>query len=450
MGRTQVFLAGGLTGVAALAAALDAGLFTPADRRLLLISNNAPVPEISPAADAMAGFEALRGRFDRVLSWNEAIAPLHPRGWSPRPDDVPMWERHLRRLWDLGDDELELVVESLHVDPALALVNVFTGAPVVAYADGLTAYGPSPNKLEPLVTTRVGRLLHLGLVPGLRPLMLSEYGVPEEVVPAEAFTKVLAEVATAAELTADGDTPPKGGALLLGQHLSALEILSDRQEEELHVRMLRGAVAAGHRTIVFKPHPTAPAHRAGQLEREAAELGAELRVADPAQPAEVLFQSLRPELVVGCFSTALFTAYALYGLPVARTGTGTVLERLTVYADSTRVPVTIADRLLPDLADGAAATGWTPPAADRVATELAPLLRAVAFCMQPQMYASLRDETAAYLSNRLNADSRRYFTRRRLSRLALPGGVPAQLAFLPNNPAVRRAARRLRHVARRG
>lgn len=449
MGRTQVFLAAGLTGVAALAAALDAGLFTPADRRLLVISNNAPVPETSPAADAMAGFEALRGRFDRVLSWNEAISPLHPRGWSPRPDDVPMWERHLRRLWNLGDDDLELVVESPHVDPALALVNVFTGAPIVAYADGLTVYGPSPTKLEPLVTTRVGRLLHLGLVPGLRPLMLSEYGVPEEVVPAEAFTKVLAEVATAAERTADGDTPPRGGALLLGQHLSSLEILSDRQEEELHLRMLRSAVAAGHRTIVFKPHPTAPAHRAGRLEREAAELGVQLHVADPAQPAEVLFQSVRPELVAGGFSPALFTASALYGLPVARIGTETVLERLAVYADGNRVPVIIADRLLPDLADSAAVAGWTPPAAERVASEVAPLLRAVAFCMQPQIYPSLRDETATYLSNHLNSGSMRYFTRRRLSRLALPGGVPAQLAFLPNNPAVRRAARRLRHVARR-
>ncbi|MEU6340455.1 polysialyltransferase family glycosyltransferase [Streptomyces sp. NPDC046977] len=449
MGRTQVFLAAGLTGVAALAAALDAGLFDPADRRLLLISNNAPVPETSPAADTMAGFEALRGRFDRVLSWNKAIAPLHPRGWSPRPDDVPMWERHLRQLWDLGDDELELVVESLHVDPAFALVNVFTAAPVTVYADGLAAYGPAPGKLEPLVTTRVSRLLHLGLVPGLRPLTLSEYGVPDEVVPAEAFTKVLAEVATAAELTADGGTPPRGGALLLGQHLAGLEILSDRQEEELHLRMLRAAVAAGHRTIVFKPHPTAPAHRTGQLEREAAELGAELYVADPAQPAEVLFQSVRPALVAGCFSTALFTASTFYGLPVARIGTGTVLECLSDYADSNRVPVIIADRLLPDLADSAAVAGWTPPSAERVAEQVAPLLRAVGFCMQPQVYASLRDETVAYLSDRVNSGSLRYFTRRRLTRLALPGGVPASLAFLPNNPAVRRAARRLRHAARR-
>ena len=30
------------------------------------------------------------------------------------------------------------------------------------------------------------------------------------------------------------------------------------EEEQLHVTMLRGAAARGHREIVFKPHPTAP------------------------------------------------------------------------------------------------------------------------------------------------------------------------------------------------
>lgn len=47
----------------------------------------------------MPGFELLRGRFDDVVSWNETIAPFHPGHWSPRPDDVPLWERHLRLVW---------------------------------------------------------------------------------------------------------------------------------------------------------------------------------------------------------------------------------------------------------------------------------------------------------------------------------------------------------------
>ncbi|MFI8184919.1 alpha-2,8-polysialyltransferase family protein [Actinacidiphila glaucinigra] len=446
MSRTQVFLASTLFGAATVAAALDAGLFAPADRRLLLVSNNAPVPEISPALDTAPGFGALRGRFDRVLSWNDTIAPLHPSGWSPRPEDVPLWERHLRRLWDLGEDEVELVVESLHVEPALALVNVFPGAPVEVYADGLMVYGPTRDRLDSLVTTRVDRVLHLDLVPGLRPLLLSEHDVPAELVPADAFTAVLAEIA---EHDAAPAPLPGGGALLLGQYLSALDILTAAEEEELHVGMVRGAVAAGHRTVVFKPHPTAPAHWSRRLEREAEALGAELTVAGASEPAEVLFLRVRPRLVAGCFSTALFTASALYGLPVARVGTGLVLERLSPYPNSNRVPVTIADRLLPDLEDLQATRIWRPPTAEQVARDLTPLVRAVGYCMQPQTYARLRDDAVRYLTDSLDAGTWRYFRRRRLASLALPGAVPSQLAFLPDNPAVRRVARRIKRVASR-
>ncbi|MET9876008.1 polysialyltransferase family glycosyltransferase [Actinacidiphila glaucinigra] len=446
MPRTQVFLASTLFGAATVAAALDAGLFAPADHRLLLVSNNAPVPEISPALDAAPGFGALRGRFDRVLSWNDTIAPLHPSGWSPRPEDVPLWERHLRRLWGLGEDEVELIVESLHVEPALALVNVFPGAPVEVYADGLMVYGPTRDRLDSLVTTRVDRVLHLDLVPGLRPLLLSEHDVPAGLVPADAFTAVLAEIA---EYDTAPAPLPEGGALLLGQYLSALDILTAAEEEELHVGMVRGAVAAGHRTVVFKPHPTAPAHWSRRLEREAEALGAELTVAGASEPAEVLFLRVRPRLVAGCFSTALFTASALYGLPVARVGTGLVLERLSPYPNSNRVPVTIADRLLPDLEDLQATRTWRPPTAEQVARDLTPLLRAVGYCMQPQTYAPLRDDAVRYLTDNLDAGTWRYFKRRRLASLALPGAVPSQLAFLPDNPAVRRVARRIKRVASR-
>lgn len=446
MPRTQVILASTLFGAATVAAALDAGLLAPADRRLLLVSNNAAVPETAPALDTAPGFAALRDRFDQVLSWNDAIAPLHPSGWSPRPDDAPMWERYLRRLWDLGEDEVELVVESLHTDPALALAGVFPGAPLDVYAGGLMAYGPTRNKLEPLVTTRVNRVLHLDLVPGLRPLLLSEHGVPAEAVPADALTGVLARITEHDEAAAP---LPEGGALLLGQCLSALDVLTAAEEEELHVRMVRGAVAAGHRTLVFTPHPAAPAHWSRRLEQEARTLGAELTVAGGPELAEALFVRARPRLVVGCFSTALFTASALYGLPVARVGTGRVLERLSPYGNGERVPATIADRLLPDLEDQQAVEAWRPPTAERVEGDLTPLLRTVGYCVQPQTYPHLRDEAVRYLTDSLDSGTWRYFTRRRLASLGLPGAVPSRLAFLPANPAVRRVARRIRHVASR-
>jgi hypothetical protein len=441
---TRIFCVSTLYGAATLAAALDAGLFEPVDRRLLLVTNNAAGPEITPSVDAMPGFARIRERFDDVLSWNETIAPFHPGAWGPRADDIPLWERHVRLLWGLGDDEVHLAVESIQVNPSLALCQLFTGAPVDVYADGLMSYGPTRDKIDPLVGTRVDRLLHLDLVPGLTPLLLTEYGVPPVLVPSEAFLKVLGELADVeGELPAPGEQP----ALLLGQYLSALGIVSAAEEEELHLSMVRGAVALGHRELVFKPHPVAPVRWSRLLEDEARKLGAELTLLDRPVLAEVAYQRLRPALVVGCFSTALLTAGGLYGLPVARIGTDTVLAGLAPYQNSNRVPLTIVDALLPDLADTSAVEGWTMPSEERV-DGLAMLLKAVGFAMQPKIYPGLRGEAERYLSAHLNPHTWRYFKRRRLAALALPGAVPARLAFIPRNATVRRLARRARTLKR--
>ncbi|MET9799462.1 polysialyltransferase family glycosyltransferase [Streptomyces sp. NPDC006368] len=435
---TQIFLASTLYGAVTLAAALDSGCFHPADRRLLLVANTATTPETTVPLDRMPGFGPVSRRFDAVLSWNDTIAPFHPGGWTPRPDDIPLWERHLRLLWGLGDGErIELVVESIQVAPALTVAQLFPDAPIDVYADGLMSYGPTRNKIDPLVGERVRRLLHLDLVPGLRPLLLAEFGAVPEVVPAEAFTKVVDELAREEGAAGQPEDGEGGVALLLGQYLSALGILSPAEEEALHVRMVRGAVARGHRALVFKPHPMAPASWSRALEREAAGLGAELAVWERPVLAEVLFRRLRPALVAGCFSTALFTASGFYGLPVARLGTGPLLDRLTPYQNSNRVPVTLADALLPDLEGGTA---------DEV-RDLAGLLDAVGFAMQPQIRPDLRPAAERYLAAHLSPGTLRYFKRRRLTVLGLPGGLPGRLR-VPRHPAVRRLARRARRLKR--
>ncbi|MEU1403381.1 polysialyltransferase family glycosyltransferase [Streptomyces sp. NPDC005728] len=438
---TQIFQASTLYGTATLAAALDSGCFRPAGRRILLVCNNAATPETTPGLDEMPGFERLRERFDDVISYNETIFPFHPGGWAPRVDDMPLWERYLRHEWQLDDDDVELAVESIQVNPSLALGQIFNGAPVTVYADGLMSYGPTRNKIDPLVGTRVDRVLHLDLVPGLKPLLLTEFGVPDEIVPTQAFTKVLAELAPLGDDLPEVEEP----ALLLGQYLSALDILTAEQEENLHVRMLKGAVQLGHTKVVFKPHPTAPARFTRSLEQEAEKLKVELTVLDTPVLAEVLYQRMRPALVVGCFSTALLTASALYGLPVARVGTDLLLERLTPYENSNRIPVTVVDALLPELGDRDAVTeqrrGMDVEA-------LGALVRAVGFAMQPKILPRLREEAEQYLAKNLNEQTLRYFKRKRLTSLALPGGVPAQLAFIPRNATVRRMARKARNLRR--
>jgi hypothetical protein len=433
-GTTQIFCASTLYGVATLAAAIDSDLFEEPDRRVLLVFNNSANPETTPAVDEMPGFAPLREHFDDVLSWNDAIRPFHPGAWTPRSDDIPLFERYLRMLWGLGDDRVSLVLESIQVAPALTVAQLFTDAPIDVYADGLMSYGPTRNKLDPLVGTRVRRLLHLDLVPGLTPMLLTEFEVPACLVPSPAFLKVLGE---GTETVPELPDLPGDAALLLGQYLSALNILSPEEEEDLHVRMMRGAVARGHRTVVFKPHPTAPARYSRALETEAEKLGVDLTVLDTPVLAEVLFERTRPALVVGCFSTALFTASVFYELPVARIGTELLLERLTPYQNSNRIPTTLADALLPDLDGG--------KDGDLLRAELlSDLVTAVGFTMQPQIYPDLRPQAEAFLSRHLGPRTRRYFKKRRLTSLGLPGGIPQRLAFLPRNSTARRVVRRAR------
>ncbi|MFB7861524.1 polysialyltransferase family glycosyltransferase [Streptomyces sp. NPDC056069] len=395
--RVQIFQVSTLYGAATVAAALDAGRFgAPGHaRRLLLVANNAEIPETAVRIDSMTGYERIAARFDEVVDWNEAVHPHHPSSWAPRPEESPLWQRVLRTAWGLGSATVEVIVESIQVNPAKALAAVFAESAVHVYADGLMSYGPTRDELPQSIAARVRRVLHLDLVPGLRPLLLTEYGVGAELVPDDAFRAVLREIAEdggedgrLAKAVAAAPT-----ALLLGQYLAVLGILTGEEEEELHLRMLRGAVAAGHRSIVFKPHPTAPASYSHALHEEAGRTGATLTVLDGPLLAETFYERCRPGLVVGCFSTAMLTAAVYYGVPVARVGTDTVLARLTPYENSNRVPLTIVHHLVPDL-EGAAEPAVPGEAPD----SLAPLVRAVGHCMRPTAHPGLRAETIAYLA----------------------------------------------------
>ncbi|WGP12261.1 polysialyltransferase family glycosyltransferase [Streptomyces sp. SH5] len=436
----RIFHASSPGAVVLLAAAIDAGCFTEPDRRILLLSRTGPAPEAVADVSESFGFERLRTRFDAVFSWNDAINPFHPDGWSPRADDAPLWERHFRRAWGLGEEEVELVVDSPHAGPARALTQVFAGTPVDVYAEGPGGYGPTGEKIPPLTGTRVRRLLHPDLVAGVRPLLLGEYGVEPRTVPAEAITKVVAELA-------DGDVPlpaVEEPALLLGQDLAQAGLIPAADEAGLRREMVRGAAALGHTRLVYAPDPYAPWESPAELCAEAERLGVELTVLDGPLPipAEVLVHRLRPALVVGCTSAALFGAARFHGLPVAAVGTGPLLERLTPYENPERTAATLADAVLPRVGDAGAAEAGT--AAVWAAAELDGLLAAVAYAMRPKVRSDLRPAAERYLTAHLDSRTWRYFKRRRLASLALPGVVPARLAFLRSNPALRRVVRRAR------
>lgn len=164
----QLFVASTFFGAMSLAAALDAGQFGAADqRRILVVSNNALVPEVVPPLDAAPGFDVLRSRFGEVVSWNELLWPFHPSTWQPRQQERPLLNRLLRHYWDLAEDEpLHLVVESIQVPPARAFASVFDDAAITVYSDGLMSYGPTRESPPREVATRIDRVLYLDLVPG--------------------------------------------------------------------------------------------------------------------------------------------------------------------------------------------------------------------------------------------------------------------------------------------
>jgi hypothetical protein len=406
----QIFLASTAFGLATVAAAIEDGAFEPADRRVLVLTCNTEMPEASTPLSQVRGVTELCGRFDQVYDYNEAIEPLHPAEWQPRSTEVPLWERYFRRLWSLGDDQLHLVVESIQVNPAQGLCQILGDSRIDVYADGLMSYGPTRSALPDSVGCRIERLLHLDLVPDLRPVLLSEWNVPPVIISTMSLRSVVKG------MIADEAGEPHRAALVVGQYLAAGGLLTEQEEIELYASMVSGCADAGFSTVIFKPHPSAPPAQLNRLHEVAAMCGVKLVISAELELAEAAYERGGIEAVVGCFSTALLTASSLYGLPVFRFGTELMLERLAPYQNSNRIPVTIVDAAVSDLT-------LARSAATRVNTDLTGLVAAVSYAMQPKLYPDRRAEAMEYLARHPQARAR-YVKRRRLTRLELPGALP--------------------------
>ena len=168
-----------------------------------------------------------------------------------------------------------------------------------------------------------------------------------------------------------------GAPVILGQYLSPLGILTPDEENGMHAGMLRALVASGHRKIVFTPHPAAGRMHVRPLKAVAGKLGVDLVVPNNGLPVEAWFQAAHPAQVVSCFSTALFPGARYFDIPAATMGVELVLNRLTPFENSNRIPATITDALIPRLTDNGTTVAHPAPDVDH-------LVRTVAFCMQPQ------------------------------------------------------------------
>lgn len=419
----QLLTASTLFQVASLAAIVDAdALPATGGERVLLLVDGSQQPELTGRIQDSPGFTDLCRRFDRVVDLGELIYPRRPAQFDPREEDLYLWERLLRRYFGLGDERLQLLVDSIQANPTRAMLRIFHDAPFMVHSDGLMSYGPTRNLLPPALRQRLDGLLYVDLLPGLKPLLLREFTPRLLPVPTEPLAAVIDELARSTPLSwpAPGIDPPeahRSTAMILGQYLAHLGLMDDEEEGALHREMVHEAHRRGATRIVFKPHPSAGPASGREMARDAEALGMHFTVlADPLL-AEVAVAIIRPELVISCFSTALASIRCLFGIDCAAVGTESMLERLTPYENSNRIPVTLIDavvrRRVPLPADDP----------DGSAGALAQLTTAVGYCMQPLRLAAEEESVRNFLETGYIRFAE-YFKRRRLTRLALPGGLP--------------------------
>lgn len=417
--------------LANISALIRAGrLGEPNERRILVVANNSFAPELTPAADAMPGSTGLLADFDAIVDWNATIWPNHPKAFGISGERAPIMERALRREWDLADhEELELIVESLPSHPAGALTQIFATADISVHSDGLMSYGPIRNPLTLPQWQRLKSIYYTDLLPGITPRQLAEHNPERVVLPTADLARVIDEMTAevADELaSARLDAPIEGSALVLGQYLAQLDLITAEEELDLHFQMLDEVKDAGLTTVIFKPHPTSARTTIGPLRRRSEELGLDFVLADVPLLAEIVVSATRPELVVSCFSTGLATAKGLYECETAAVGTTKLLAALAPYQNSNRIPLTIVDALhsgryvLPgDLAE--AGTSSRATAGSGTARDLNPLIDAVTYCMQSDSASYLRDNAIDFLDGAVGGPDMKYFKRKRLTKLDLPG-----------------------------
>lgn len=408
---TQIFVLNSAYGLMTAAAAMDAGVVPPDPAgRLLLAVNAALVPEAAAGIADAPHLAPLRARFDRVVDLNALLAPERPPQWAPGPHDTPLLERLFRQAWGIGDGQVELFVQSPQVAPSRVLIDVFAGAPVSVIGDGLMTYSPIRDRWPAAATGRVIGVVHADTVPGVSPLLFPH--AARRPVSVEALRRVVSEVAAAAaEPTIDALAGLPRPALLLGQYLSALRLVSAEEESRLQRAMIDRALAWGPETIVFKPHPSAAPAVIDDLAAHADARGVGLAVFRGETPAEVLATRVPFVGAVAGFSTALPTLHALQGLPIAAVGTEMLLRRLTPYENGNRIPVTIIDALT---------RTDSPYRGERMQH----LVDAVGYAMQPVIAAHLRPRAEQFLEAAPAADRARYFSPARVNALGLPGATP--------------------------
>lgn len=431
---TQLFQVHSVYGLMTIVAAIDAGLVPDAQGpRILISANTAMVPETAPDLHELDYVQSLLSRFDRVESLNAVLDPVLPTKWNPPEDHLPMLERLLRNAWGVGSGIVEFFTQSPQVAPAKTMLRIFAGGPVSIIGDGLMTYSPIRDRMPRSIISRVVAVIYADVVPGVAPVLFTEVGAARVPVPVPAFAAVMSEAADGIRDpridALAGSTAPT--ALVLGQYLAALGLVTGEEELAMQREMLTMAYGWGAERVVFKPHPSAPPTMAEALRAYAEALGMQWALYTGDVPAEILAERLGVIGVAAGFSTALPTARALHGTPIGSVGTQALLRRLTPHQNSNRMPVTLIDAIT--RVDGA----YADPA------RLQQLVDTMGYYMQPWIMSASAPGAESFLASLDPMERHRYFGTARLTELGLPGGADSIEASLQFAASSRREQLRL-------
>ncbi|MGX6450902.1 polysialyltransferase family glycosyltransferase [Brevibacterium paucivorans] len=442
---TQVILVSTLYQAANIAGLIESGALGSSEkRRILVIANNSYAPELVPAVNELSGFESIKNHFDHVVNWNATVWPGHPKSFGINPSRAIIFRRLLEHEWGLeAGEKVDLILESLPGAPAGNLAEIFWDCEISVHSDGLMSYGPIRQPLSRSMYQRLRKVFHTDLLPNLQPLQLAEHNPQRHSLSPNSVTAVFRRMAEEAVETFGENTvfePHSNTAVILGQYLANIDLISHSDEVKLHIEMLHAAHKHGCTRIIFKPHPTATFSVTSEMQSVARALGIDFVVADVPVLAEVIFALAKPRVAVSCFSTALITARACFGIETIAVGTDIALETVTPYHNSNRIPITIIDYLhAPE-----------PVRKSLEHIELSELVTAVSYCMQPKTLDNFRSEAIAFLQGLSPELQTRYFKRRRLTKLDLPGALPPQSGTRKLKGHARRAVRFGKRVARQG
>lgn len=351
--------------------------------RILIQARTGRTPELEELFVDNDDLAPIVREFGHFYDLNSALDGTHPFTWGTKglhPSRALLEEALRRALGLLPDEPVRLVVESIQAPPSKTLAAIFRAAPIHLYTDGLMSFGPLRHFVHPHITTRVEMVHYVDLLSGTEPLILRDVpGIEYQKILIDDYVARLTHVSPAAE-RASWPYPDRV-AIVLGQYIADIGLLTLDEDEHLLRRMIEVALECETAAVLVKPHPATDAAMATRVVAEYAAQHDVRLLADRRPVEAILSEAPSPGTVVSCFSTGLFTAAALGWSPI-QVGADR-MRKVLRRNNSNLFPVLLTQALLPGVR-------WSGPRTVEPATfaladpvRRAFFVRMLGYCLEP-------------------------------------------------------------------